>query len=153
MGVRTVIVAVNKMDAVDWEHVVFEELAGGLRSAAARFELDEVKVVPVSALTGDNVIERSEAMPWYHGPTVLQALTSWLPSEVDEGRGHAAALPRAVRRARRRLPRVRRDAGDRLGAPRRQAAGQRQGHARRSSSASSPRTATSGRPGPARPWC
>ena len=58
MGVRTVIVAINKMDAVGFKHVAFEEFAGGVRSAAARFDLEDVDVVPVSALTGDNVIER-----------------------------------------------------------------------------------------------
>ena len=71
MGVRTVIIAINKMDAVDFKHVAFEDFAGQIRSAAARFDLDEVSVIPVSALTGDNVIEPSEAMRWYHGPTVL----------------------------------------------------------------------------------
>ena len=46
MGVRTVIVAINKMDAVDFKHVAFEEFAGGVRSAAARFDLDDVEVDP-----------------------------------------------------------------------------------------------------------
>ena len=87
MGVRTVIVAINKMDAVDFKHVAFEEFAGGVRSAAARFDLEDVVVVPVSALTGDNVIDRSSEMPWYHGPTVLEALMSWLPARTED---HAA---------------------------------------------------------------
>ena len=60
MGVRTVIVAINKLDAVGFRHVAFEEFAGGVRSAAARFDLEEVDVIPVSALTGDNVIDRSD---------------------------------------------------------------------------------------------
>jgi len=84
MGVRTVVVAINKMDAVDYRHVAFEEFAGGVRSAAARFDLDEVDVIPVSALTGENVIEPSVRMPWYHGPTVLDALTSWRPSSAED---------------------------------------------------------------------
>src|SRR3954451_11950188 len=84
MGVRTVIVAVNKMDAVDFRHLAFEELAGAVRSAAARFDLDEVTVVPVSALTGDNVLERTSTMSWYHGPSVLDALVSWAPSPVAD---------------------------------------------------------------------
>jgi bifunctional enzyme CysN/CysC len=79
MGVRTVIVAINKMDAVDFAHIAFEEFAGGVRAAAARFDLDDVTVIPVSALTGDNVIEASDAMPWYHGPTVMTTLTRWRP--------------------------------------------------------------------------
>ncbi|HMD12768.1 MAG TPA: adenylyl-sulfate kinase [Marmoricola sp.] len=84
MGVRTVIVAINKMDAVGFKHVAFEEFAGGVRSAAARFDLEDVVVVPVSALTGDNVIERSTQMPWYHGPTVLDSLVSWLPARTED---------------------------------------------------------------------
>jgi bifunctional enzyme CysN/CysC len=84
MGVRTVIVAINKMDAVDFKHVAFEEFAGGVRAAAARFDLEDVVVVPVSALTGDNVIDRSAQMPWYHGPTVLESLVSWLPARSED---------------------------------------------------------------------
>jgi bifunctional enzyme CysN/CysC len=84
MGVRTVIVAINKMDAVGFEHVAFEEFAGGVRAAAARFDLEDVVVVPVSALTGDNVIDRSARMSWYHGPTVLESLMSWLPARTDD---------------------------------------------------------------------
>ena len=84
MGVRTVIVAINKMDAVGFKHVAFEEFAGGVRSAAARFDLEDVQVVPVSALTGDNVIEKSTEMGWYHGPTVLEALTSWRPAKTED---------------------------------------------------------------------
>ena len=87
MGVRTVIVAINKMDAVGFQHVAFEEFAGSIRSAAARFDLENVVVVPVSALTGDNVIDRSTEMPWYHGPTVLEALMSWIPARSED---HAA---------------------------------------------------------------
>jgi bifunctional enzyme CysN/CysC len=85
MGVRTVIVAINKMDAVDFKHIAFEEFAGGVRAAAARFDLDDVTVIPVSALTGDNVIEASQAMSWYHGPTVMATLTRWRPRpEADQ---------------------------------------------------------------------
>jgi bifunctional enzyme CysN/CysC len=81
MGVRTVIAAVNKLDARGYEHVVFEELAGGVRTAAARFDVEDVEVIPVSALGGDNVITASPNMPWYHGPTVLGALSAWQPPE------------------------------------------------------------------------
>ena len=93
MGVRTVIIAINKMDAVGYEHVAFEEFAGQIRSAAARFDLDEVEVIPVSALTGDNVIERSTQMRWYHGPTVLEALTTWQPSATEDLRLAPFRLP------------------------------------------------------------
>jgi bifunctional enzyme CysN/CysC len=93
MGVRTVIVAINKMDTVDFKHVAFEEFAGGVRQAAARFDLEDVEVVPVSALTGDNVIDRSEQMPWYHGPTVLETLTSWRPARTEDHNAAPFRLP------------------------------------------------------------
>jgi bifunctional enzyme CysN/CysC len=79
MGVRTVIAAVNKLDARGYDHVLYEELAGGVRAAAARFDMEDVEVIPVSALGGDNVITGSDQMPWYHGPTVLGALSAWQP--------------------------------------------------------------------------
>jgi bifunctional enzyme CysN/CysC len=79
MGVRTVIAAVNKLDARGYDHVLYEELAGGVRAAAARFDMEDVEVIPVSALGGDNVITESDQMPWYHGPTVLGALSAWQP--------------------------------------------------------------------------
>ena len=88
MGVRSVIVAINKMDAVGFEHVAFERFAGEIRSAAARFDFDEVTVIPVSALTGDNVIAESDEMRWYHGLTVLEALTTWRPA-ADADPRHA----------------------------------------------------------------
>jgi bifunctional enzyme CysN/CysC len=93
MGVRSVIVAINKLDAVGFDHVKFEELAGGVRSAAARFDLEEVDVIPVSALTGDNVIERSARMAWYHGATVLEALTSWRPHGVEDQNAAPFRMP------------------------------------------------------------
>jgi bifunctional enzyme CysN/CysC len=79
MGVRTVIAAVNKLDARGYDHVLHEELAGGVRAAAAHFDVADVEVIPVSALGGDNVITASDKMPWYHGPTVLGALSAWQP--------------------------------------------------------------------------
>ena len=84
MGVRTIVVAINKMDLVGYEHATFEELAGGVRAAAARLGLDEVTAVPVSAAAGANVMERSEETPWYKGPTILEALIEW-ETPVKEG--------------------------------------------------------------------
>ena len=82
MGVKTVIAAVNKLDARGYDHVLYEELAGGVRAAAARLDVEDVEVIPVSALGGDNIIARSTKMPWYHGPTVLSALSAWQPPEA-----------------------------------------------------------------------
>ena len=84
MGVTSVVVAINKMDLVGFEHATFEELSGGVRAAAARLGIDEVTAIPVSAVTGANVIDSDlETMPWYHGPTVMDALVAWEPTDRD----------------------------------------------------------------------
>ena len=79
MGVKTVIVAVNKMDAVDYDHAIFEEITGIVRTTAARLDVPQIVAIPVSALKGDNVVERSGAMPWYDGPSILEFLEGWQP--------------------------------------------------------------------------
>ncbi len=61
------VVAVNKMDLVDWSQERFDEIAAGLDELG----LPDLCVIPVSALHGDNVVERSERMPWYEGPLLL----------------------------------------------------------------------------------
>ena len=81
MGVKSIIVAINKMDLVGYEHATFEELSGAVKAAAARLGLDEVLTIPVSAFAGDNVTSASTRMPWYHGPYLLRALEEWSPPE------------------------------------------------------------------------
>jgi bifunctional enzyme CysN/CysC len=74
MGVHHVIIAVNKLDAVDFAHSRFSELAVEVAGAAARLDFSRVTVIPVSALAGDNVTSLSRRTPWYKGPTVLNAV-------------------------------------------------------------------------------
>lgn len=74
MGVHHVIIAVNKLDAVGFDHDRFSELADAVAGAAARMDFSRVTVTPVSALAGDNVTVGSTRTPWYHGPTVLEAI-------------------------------------------------------------------------------
>ena len=83
MGVRSIIIAVNKMDLVDYEHATFEEISGVVKAAAARLGLDEVLAIPVSAFAGDNVTSKTSSMPWYHGPSLLEALQEWAPPEAN----------------------------------------------------------------------
>ena len=64
------VVAVNKMDLVDWSQERFEEISAEL----AELGLPDLAVIPISALQGDNVVERSENMPWYDGPLLLEHL-------------------------------------------------------------------------------
>ena len=79
MGVKTVIVAVNKMDLVDYNHATFEEIIGAVRTAAARLDVPEVIGIPVSAFVGDNITEPSANMPWFDGSTLLEVLEAWEP--------------------------------------------------------------------------
>ncbi len=79
MGVRTVVVAVNKMDLVAFAQDVFDRLVAEVRATADRLEVPEVVAIPVSAALGDNVTTRSVEMPWYTGRTLLEELTSWQP--------------------------------------------------------------------------
>jgi bifunctional enzyme CysN/CysC len=66
--------AVNKMDLVDWSEARFEEIEDEFRNFAARLDVQDIAFIPISALTGANVVEHSRDTPWYHGPTLLYHL-------------------------------------------------------------------------------
>jgi bifunctional enzyme CysN/CysC len=91
MGVKSIIIAINKMDLVGYEHATFEEISGQVKAAAARLGLDEVMTIPVSAVAGDNVTAPTTHMPWWHGPSLLSALQEWTPPESDKS--HPFRLP------------------------------------------------------------
>ena len=74
LGVRTVVVAVNKMDAVHWSASAFQGVVDELETIAGELQFDACTIIPVSALRGDNVVDASSNTPWYDGPTVLAAL-------------------------------------------------------------------------------
>ncbi|MFI1382308.1 sulfate adenylyltransferase subunit 1 [Embleya sp. NPDC020886] len=74
LRVRHVVLAVNKMDLVDWSETVFAGIADEFGAYCAALGVARVTAIPVSALTGDNVVEPSEAMHWYSGPTLLEHL-------------------------------------------------------------------------------
>ncbi|MFO1205644.1 MAG: sulfate adenylyltransferase subunit CysN [Burkholderiales bacterium] len=74
LGVPHLVVAVNKMDMVDYEQEVFERIRSEYLEFSARLGLPDVTFIPVSALLGDNVVSRSENMPWYHGVPLLTYL-------------------------------------------------------------------------------
>jgi sulfate adenylyltransferase large subunit len=69
-----VVVAVNKMDLVDFSAERFTEIDAELKTLAARLEVHDLLTIPISALRGDNIVERGDAMPWYEGPTLLEHL-------------------------------------------------------------------------------
>ena len=70
------LVAVNKMDLVDYSHDVFSAIREAFAEYAARLGFRDVIYIPISALNGAMVVERSESMPWYDGPTLLDLLES-----------------------------------------------------------------------------
>jgi bifunctional enzyme CysN/CysC len=74
MGIRHVVLAVNKMDLVGYSEARFEEIVSAYRPIAERLGLRSVTALPLSALLGDNVIQPSKAMPWYCGPALLHHL-------------------------------------------------------------------------------
>ncbi|MFZ0631635.1 MAG: sulfate adenylyltransferase subunit CysN, partial [Acidobacteriaceae bacterium] len=74
LGIPRVIAAINKMDLVEFSEEVFERHRRDLLGVAALLEIAELTVVPVSALDGDNVVERSARTPWYGGPSLLEIL-------------------------------------------------------------------------------
>jgi len=74
LGIRHVLLAVNKMDAVGWDASAFEQIREAYTAFARRLGIPDVRCVPLSALQGDNVVHRSEQMPWYDGPTLMELL-------------------------------------------------------------------------------
>ena len=76
LGIRHVVVAVNKMDLVDFDEEKFNEICDDYRSFAARLDLPDLQFIPISALNGDNVVDRSDASPWYRGNTLMSLLES-----------------------------------------------------------------------------
>jgi len=78
-----VVAAVNKMDLVGYSAEVFDRIAAEFTKLAAELQLESVELVPVSALAGDNVVDRSKNMPWYTGPTLLEYLET-VPLQVRD---------------------------------------------------------------------
>ncbi len=75
-GISRLVLAVNKMDLVHWDRARFEAIHAEFTSLAAHLEFTEVHAIPLSALTGDMVASRGDALPWYGGPTLLAYLES-----------------------------------------------------------------------------
>ena len=74
LGIRHVIIAVNKMDCVDYSQERFEEIQRDYRDFVQRLGIPDIHYVPISALYGDNVVDRSENMKWYNGSTLMNQL-------------------------------------------------------------------------------
>jgi len=78
LGIRRVVLAVNKLDLVDFDRATFERIESDYRQFASRIGLPEAGItcIPMSALRGDNLITASASTPWYHGPSLLEHLES-----------------------------------------------------------------------------
>ena len=74
LRVPHLVLAVNKMDLVDWSESVYEAIHDEFTQFATKLSIPDLEVIPISALKGDNVVERSAQMPWYHGPTLMHHL-------------------------------------------------------------------------------
>jgi sulfate adenylyltransferase subunit 1 len=76
LQIEHVIVAVNKMDLVDYDQAVYERIVGAYAEFARSLGLKDITAIPLSALSGDNVVDKSEKMAWYQGPTLIELLES-----------------------------------------------------------------------------
>ncbi len=75
LRIQHLVVAVNKMDLVDYSEEIYNQIVSDFRDFASRLDnIVEITAIPISALNGDNVVDKSENMPWYQGPTFLYHL-------------------------------------------------------------------------------
>ncbi|MXY04925.1 MAG: sulfate adenylyltransferase subunit CysN [Gammaproteobacteria bacterium] len=74
LGIRHIALAVNKMDLVDFDKATYDKIVSDYLEFAKPLNFDEISPIPMSALKGDNVVERSEKTPWYTGPTLISYL-------------------------------------------------------------------------------
>jgi sulfate adenylyltransferase subunit 1 len=102
LRVRHVIVAVNKMDLIGYDESTFRAIEHDFRAVLARIAQNtgtpvEAIFVPVSALAGDNVVHRTDSMPWYEGPSLLEVLESLPASRTDQDEAFRFSVQRVVR--------------------------------------------------------
>ncbi|UUM30016.1 sulfate adenylyltransferase subunit CysN [Vibrio japonicus] len=74
LGIKHIIVAINKMDLMDYSQEVYQKIKADYREMAKSFNIDDIRFVPISALKGDNVVTPSEHMDWYPGATLMKLL-------------------------------------------------------------------------------
>ncbi len=89
LGIRHVLVAINKMDLVDYSEKTFRQIVDSYREFATHIGIEDVTFIPLSAFKGDNITDPSEAMPWYHGTTLMGYLET---VEIDDERMQRAAF-------------------------------------------------------------
>lgn len=92
LGVRQLVLAVNKMDLVDFDQRRFDKILSDYRLVAERTGVTDWWAIPVSGLTGDNIVKKSASMAWYSGPTLLEQLDS-VPLDLDTDLGKPLRMP------------------------------------------------------------
>lgn len=93
LGIRHIVVAVNKMDLIGFDQQRFEKICDAYAQLATQLGLTDVRYIPVSALGGDNVVTRSENMPWYQGQPLLSILESLELAQPGENDPAALRFP------------------------------------------------------------
>ena len=74
MGIKKAIVAINKIDLVDYSETIFNDIKDNFESIKSELQFDEIIYIPVSALVGDNIVQKSTKTPWYSGKSLLETL-------------------------------------------------------------------------------
>ena len=82
LGIKHIVLAVNKMDLVDFDKQVFDRIVAEYRKLTDALQIEDVTCFPLSALDGDNVVEKSDRTPWYDGPALLDFLET-VPVHTD----------------------------------------------------------------------
>jgi bifunctional enzyme CysN/CysC len=90
MGIKQVILAVNKMDLIDYEQTLFDQISAAFMAHTQGFGFTQVTAIPVSALLGDNITAPSKNTHWYKGPSLMSALENTL---INTQENHQFALP------------------------------------------------------------
>ena len=83
IGIKKIVLTINKMDLMNYSEQVFRDIEKQYREFASQIGLDDITAIPLSALRGDNMVERSERMPWYRGAALLELLET---IELDDSR-------------------------------------------------------------------
>jgi bifunctional enzyme CysN/CysC len=87
LGIRHLVLCVNKMDLVEWSHERFDEIERDYAAFARQLGIEQVTVIPMAAVTGENIVARDGHLPWYEGPSLLEFLET---VEVADRARHAA---------------------------------------------------------------
>lgn len=90
MGINHVVLAVNKMDLIGYDKMYFDEVKRDFKRYASEFELKSIQVIPISATSGDNVVNLSDKTPWYNGLPLLSYLEE---IDTDAGVGNGFSMP------------------------------------------------------------